>query len=64
VEASTRVTFYKTHLTFYHRDTLTVIDQNVWKTQVLQYTCLQIVMVFWVECEQNEVSEGALEDMS
>jgi hypothetical protein len=58
------VTLYKTQLTFYHRDPLTVIDRNVLKTQVLQFTCLQTVTVFWVECEQSRVSEDTLEDMS
>jgi len=64
VEAGFRVTLYKTQLTFYHRDPLTAVDRNVLKTQVLQYSCLQTVSVFWVECQQVRVSEDTLEDMS
>jgi hypothetical protein len=56
------MTLYKTQLTFYHRDPLTVIDQNVLKTQVVQYTCLQTVKVFWTECRQVQVSEEELEE--
>lgn len=64
MEAFLGVTLYKTQLTFYHRDPLTANDQKMLKTQVIQYTCLQTVSVFWVECEQSQVSMNTLEDMT
>ena len=56
------MTLYKTQLVFYHRDPLTAVDQNVLKTQVVQYTCLQGLTVFWTECLQEKI-EFTLEEL-
>ncbi len=56
------MTLYITQLTFYHRDPLTDVDLDVLKAQVVQYTCLQAVTVFWTECQSERVLDQLMEE--
>ena len=56
------MTLYRTQITFYHRDVLTEVDQSVLISQASQYACLNEVLVYWIECKQEPVTEEVLEE--